>query len=996
MAMNRQFVCARAGALSSCVTVLLAACGGGGSGNGNPQPPPDTTPPNTTISAAPAALTNSNSASLAFTATEAGTTFESRLDGAAFAAATSPQALAALAEGSHTFEVRARDAAGNVDATPATATWVVDTVPPETQLTATPAATALTEPHVFSASAAGEANATFEISVDNGAFTATSLPVSLTSLANGPHNVRVRAHDAAGNVDATPAQFDWNVSIAPVTTTPETTISAQPPAIANTATASFSFDATPVGATFEYRVDGGAYIAAASPVQLSGLAEGLHTFDVRARLGGVVDATPASVTWRVDMTSPTGAIVFPTPVSYSDGNTLTVRGTANDAVGLQSVMVNGVAATSTTNFNTWSAVIGLAPGTNSVTVGVTDSAGNTNTNAASAVVTNRGPPLLQAGGTDYDPATDSIIIADVESNTVVGFYLAINGSRTISHSSQAPDPDDTIISDLVVDAPNNRALAVDWGADAIVAINLTLGTRTTLSSGNGTGPTSLTIGNGIAYDPANNRVFVTVMQTPSITHAIIAVDLATSDRAVVSSGTVGAGPAFTNAGAIVYDAANSRLLVSATVGGNTGILQVNPTNGDRVLFSQSPGTGAGPAIPFPSGFHLDAANGRLYVSDASVNSALFRIDLVTGDRTLIGAPGTGSGPALSLAGGLAFKTATGQLFAPQRTGDVLAVNTTTLARTVAWNSRVGSGVDMDRPFTVRAEQLSGTVTSLLFAEPEGQRLMRLNLATGAVSVVSGGEVGTGPALSRFIDFVIDPRPPVNGTAVLGLLSSPGNSLVSIDLATGNRTVHANLTPATQLRSLALDSTGNRVLFTNIDFSTNTSGLYAIDLTTLAISPISSASVGSGATFNGPANFLLDPEVNPTRALLVDLNPSAFIQVNLANGVRSPFIGINGTPPLTLIGPIYFDRVNSQIYGLNLFPQNLWVSGIAAGGGETSRVLLSGVSVANGTVRGTGPAVDFGSGLFVDTLRGVAFAGESTMGAIMAIDVVSGDRVIIAR
>ena len=274
--MNRQFVRARAGALSSCVTVLLAACGGGGGGNGNPPPPPpaDTTAPNTTISSAPAALTNSNSASLAFTASEAGATFESRLDGAAFAAATSPQALATLGEGSHTFEVRARDAAGNVDATPATATWVVDTVPPDTQLTTTPAATAVTEPHVFSVSAAGEANATFEISVDNGAFAVTSLPVSLSSLANGPHSVRVRARDVAGNVDATPAQFDWNVSIAgPVL---ETTITAQPPAITNLATASFSFDATLVGATFEYRIDGGTYVTAASPVQLSGLAEGLH------------------------------------------------------------------------------------------------------------------------------------------------------------------------------------------------------------------------------------------------------------------------------------------------------------------------------------------------------------------------------------------------------------------------------------------------------------------------------------------------------------------------------------------------------------------------------------------------------------------------------------------------------------------------------------------------------------------------------------------------
>lgn len=85
----------------------------------------DVTPPDTTITSGPPSTTSLTSASFTFTSSEAGSTFEVRLDGGSWTSATSPKSYTGLLPGSHTFEVKATDSAGNTDPTPASQSWTI-------------------------------------------------------------------------------------------------------------------------------------------------------------------------------------------------------------------------------------------------------------------------------------------------------------------------------------------------------------------------------------------------------------------------------------------------------------------------------------------------------------------------------------------------------------------------------------------------------------------------------------------------------------------------------------------------------------------------------------------------------------------------------------------------------------------------------------------------------------------------------------------------------
>jgi hypothetical protein len=224
--------------------------------------------------------------------------FQCRLDSQAaadFGPCQSPKTYSGLGEGSHTFDVRALDLAGNADPTPATFTWRVDTTAPQTTIAGAPPTTTSSTSASFSF-AASESGSTFECSLDGASFSPCSSPREYAGLEAGAHAFSVRASDAARNTDSTPATFTWTVD----TTAPQTTITAAPAATTSSTSASFSFAASESGSTFECSLDGAAFAACSSPRDYAGLAVGTHQFSARARdAAGNADASPATHTWTI-------------------------------------------------------------------------------------------------------------------------------------------------------------------------------------------------------------------------------------------------------------------------------------------------------------------------------------------------------------------------------------------------------------------------------------------------------------------------------------------------------------------------------------------------------------------------------------------------------------------------------------------------------------------------------------------------------------------------
>ncbi len=289
----------------------------------------DTTPPNTTITSGPAngSVTSSTSAIFTFTATEVGSTFECSTNGTAWSACTSPYTYpgAPLANGPHSFFVRAKDPRNWTDTTPATSDWVVDT-----NLLVT---TASPVGGLYNAAQ----NVTLQVIgalppvTTRYCLGAACDPTTGTLYTGGTISISssatLRFYSVDNSETETVKQEVYTIDAA----APNTTITSGPTNPTQSMDTTFSFTASEP-ATFECQLDVGGYAACTSPISYT-VAAGVHTFYVKATdTAGNTDLTPAAHPWTADNSGPTGSITINAGATYATSGSVTLSLSATDTL----------------------------------------------------------------------------------------------------------------------------------------------------------------------------------------------------------------------------------------------------------------------------------------------------------------------------------------------------------------------------------------------------------------------------------------------------------------------------------------------------------------------------------------------------------------------------------------------------------------------------------------------------------------------------------------
>lgn len=167
---------------------------------------------------------------------------------------------------------------------------------------------------------------------------------------------------------------------------------------------------------------------------------------------------------------------------------------------------------------------------------------------------------------------------------------------------------------------------------------------------------------------------------------------------------------------------------------------------------------------------------------------------------------------------------------------------------------------------------------LLVSDRELNALIQVNVATGERSILAKDGLGEGPPILSPNGMVMN----ASETKVY-LVDSGGNAgekILEIDLATGDRRKLGNINGSYNYRvgGIALDESANIVYASVNDV------IFAVDVETERQEIIASSSVGTGAVYQDISDLILDKPNN--RLLFIDGYEDALFSVNLTTKVRS--------------------------------------------------------------------------------------------------------------
>jgi hypothetical protein len=314
---------------------------------------------------------------------------------------------------------------------------------------------------------------------------------------------------------------------------------------------------------------------------------------------------------------------------------------------------------------------------------------------------------------------------------------------------------------------------MDLGAYRLVAVSLTNGNRSYLTgSGVGSG-VSMISQTGVALSPSG-RIF-----TGQQGGEVLEVNPTTLARSLFVGGPLGAGLRISNGRALALESAESLLYLDRA---RESVMRVDLLTGNRsVVSSVLASVGAGPDLRYAADMVLDrrapSPGSRVFVTVGTPTDTLYSVDLATGDRSAVASLNLAD-PYFDEAGSMALD------------------------------------VNGNRMLFVDSIGMNANANSL-FA---------VDLATGLRTTISDNiSFGTGPGFGRPMDLVLEPA----GNSTRAIVSNMGfgtngPNYLSVDLATGNRTIFAPASgpsvglPANVPTWLHLDAANNRLLAINSD------------------------------------------------------------------------------------------------------------------------------------------------------------------------------------
>ncbi|WP_347332982.1 hypothetical protein [Marinimicrobium locisalis] len=325
--------------------------------------------------------------------------------------------------------------------------------------------------------------------------------------------------------------------------------------------------------------------------------------------------TTFDIVARADTEAPEAAFVFPPPMTATEGETVIVRGTAEDELSAVSRVTLTVSNNDSVNdyeiesddLSNWQKKVTLGPGENTITLQAEDALGNKVSEEERQSVT-----VVQQAFAEAFP-DDEVAIAQPRS--------------------------------VLFDEDRNQVLVTDLQENRVVAIDLSTGSRSVFVDGNAESGLSFQDPDGLLLDKQRSRLLIGA-DSSTEGDAILEVDLKTTDRSVsiLSSNETPTSdqPSLFSPAGMAIDPSDEKQAFMVRRGSSSHLAAIDLTAGLRTLVSSNDMADSGPEIKVPTQLLIDDTRGRALIGQRDP-SGILSVDLSNGVREIFLAEGNPEG-----------------------------------------------------------------------------------------------------------------------------------------------------------------------------------------------------------------------------------------------------------------------------------------------------------------------------------------------------------------